>query len=167
MFAFFTRPPSLLTYTKKNESSLQFCRYTCAKFYLDLSNRFGDKACGWADSTLMLSYYACCVTRESEFVYFHEADTYYEQHDILRMFGLHYWPFLWRGKDALLSWYFQQTMLARPIGSVPNTETHRTGLCRWLKCDCFRDVSLVRRPASWFLQVAARQTSPGTVSFSL
>jgi len=55
------------------------------------------------DFSVMLSYYACCVTRESEFVYSHEAGTYYEPHDILRIAGLHYWPLLWRGKGALLT----------------------------------------------------------------
>ena len=38
----------------------------------------------------MLSFYARCITVESEFVYSHEADSYYEPNDILRMAGLYY-----------------------------------------------------------------------------
>jgi len=47
MFVFFTCTSSLLTYTKKNRSLSAVFVHTCTKFYLDLSNRFGDKTCGW------------------------------------------------------------------------------------------------------------------------
>jgi hypothetical protein len=105
----------------------------------------------------MLSYYACCVTRESEFVYSHEAD------NLLRT--------AWHSKDGRAS------LLALPVEGegrfvdlFPPTNDARASpwkcvqtpkriLLAYAGC-YFRE----RKLGPWFLQVVACQTSPGTVS---